>query len=65
MNRTPLDVKLPALEKEIADLKRCLAGDSTSKAWKELKMKLVNKEGELQAIIEKQINNAPSIRMGR
>jgi hypothetical protein len=35
------------LEAEIADLKRCLAGDSTSDRWKLLKIELTNKEDEL------------------
>jgi len=35
------------LEEEISDLQKCLAGDSTSKRWKDLNIELTNKKAEL------------------
>jgi hypothetical protein len=35
------------LEEEISDLQKCLAGDSTSKRWKDLNIELTNKKSEL------------------
>ena len=47
MDRGTYQIQADSLERTVADLKLCLAGNPASKRWQELNVELTNKETQL------------------